>query len=915
MRTLLLVLALMLSGCSITPQSTPIQADTNWYVNQLPNGMRYHIYPTQDQEISLRMVVNIGAFQEQENQKGYAHFVEHMAFNGSRHFSGNEVIKLFEQSGSSFGADINAFTGYQQTTYKLDLASQSQLQQALIWMRDIGDGLTFSPDQVEKEKGVIIGEWRRANPDDKPFALNAYQASVEGTLYGEHDPIGTRDSIEKASPTHLKSFYQQWYQPQYTDLIVTGNVNVGSLSNIINMTFSSWESSSDAVVTKRRDVRVNTENEILPSSSIESPSLHLAIERGAIRRQSIEQQHSEWLDEVAAQLIQQRLIAELNDAAVPFQYAYAQPDYSNYHRMVSVGLSFAPERREQMHKLLFSTLSSLRDHGVTQIELDSIMANWKGELANLDSDWSKRKPNSYADARIFQLDQNSVSQSKQSYAHSLATFVDIVTLARMNAQISDILSQQPSFAIGMDKSETRTQFPDVFSSLNRAYFQAGEELSLIEAKAGGFLQPIKQGSIISKRKEVGGFLVYSLSNGVEVWFQKDPKAAGRAYIDFASQGGKAALDNSLYPAFEIAIMAMVRSGLGSFSGSELDSYLRSNNISLMPMFDTTSHGVRVTTQKTRMEDALNALYNLSEEVRVDERQLVAVKQEFKQQRSAFFASPMGKLIQEANRSAYLPQSSHRMLDSDGVDHVTPEQILAVHDRLFKFNHGFKMVIVADVEPEQLEPLLSRYIASITMNPGKPIDYYVGLKADIPTRSVITDGHEPSSLYLQRLTNTNDDAQSGRDTMIVDILQRISAARVLQQLREELSLDYNPTVYPIIQDRERVSDWFVELQVDPKDVAIVDSQLDKIFDGLAVNITQNEVDIATKQLVVAMRGMEDKPSQRAWSYGRYLVHEYGLKELLNVEKTASSVTLEEVQARARSAFGAQAKRSTIILNPL
>ncbi|BDR15338.1 M16 family metallopeptidase [Vibrio sp. STUT-A11] len=914
MRYSLLASTLLLSGCVVTPHSTKIQADANWHVNQLSNGMRYHIYPTQDQEISVRMVMNIGSFQEQENQKGYAHFVEHMAFNGSTHFSGNEAIKLFEQSGGSFGADINAFTTYQQTGYKLELADPSQLQDALIWMRDIGDGLTFAPAQVEKEKGVILGEWRRANPDDKPFALNAYQASVEGTRYGEHDPIGTRDSIQKATPTTLKSFYEKWYQPQYAELIITGNVNLASVSKIINKTFSSWEKTSDVAVIKRRDIRVNTNNEILPSNSIESPSLHLVVERGAIGRQTVEQQHQEWLDEVAGQLIQQRLIADLNGAAVPFQYAYAQPYYSNYHRMMSAGISFAPERREQMHRLFFSTLTSLRDYGVTQAELDSIMANWQGELTNLDSDWSKRNPNSFAEARVFQLEQNSVSQSKQSYAQSLATFLDNATLVRVNTHITELLTIPPTFSIGMIKNETRAQFSGVFSALNTAYFQPGEKPLSMEVRAGGFLQPVKDGSIINARKEAGGFEVYTLSNGVDVWFQKDEKAGGRAYIYFASQGGKAAVDKPLYPAYEIATMAAVRSGLGDFSGSELDSYLRSNNTSIVPMLDTTSHGVKVTTQKAQLESALNAIYNLSTEIKVDERQLTAVKQEFKQQRRAFFESPMGKLVQEANQNAYLPGSRHRILDSDGVESVTTEQILAVHQRLFKFNNGFKMVVVADIEPEQLEPMLAKFVASIEMSPGRSIDYDVALNPDEPTRTVMTDGHEPSSLYLQRLTNGHDDAQSGRDTMIVDILQRISTARILDQLREELSLDYNPSIYPMIQDREQVSDWIFESQVDPKDVAIMDSQLNKIFDELAKNINQQEVDIAVKQLVVAMQGMEDRPKQRAWAYGRYLVHDYGLDVLLNVEQAAKSITLQEVQARARSVFGPQSNRTTIILNP-
>lgn len=94
MRSILLVPALLLSGCALIQQSTPIQPDANWHVNQLSNGMKYHIYPTQDQEVSVRLVMHIGSFQEEANQKGYAHFVEHMAFNGSTHFTGNDVVKL-----------------------------------------------------------------------------------------------------------------------------------------------------------------------------------------------------------------------------------------------------------------------------------------------------------------------------------------------------------------------------------------------------------------------------------------------------------------------------------------------------------------------------------------------------------------------------------------------------------------------------------------------------------------------------------------------------------------------------------------------------------------------------------------------------------------------------------------------------
>ncbi|MDW1813359.1 insulinase family protein, partial [Vibrio sp. Vb2362] len=116
------------------------------------------------------------------------------------------------------------------------------------------------------------------------------------------------------------------------------------------------------------------------------------------------------------------------------------------------------------------------------------------------------------------------------------------------------------------------------------------------------------------------------------------------------------------------------------------------------------------------------------------------------------------------------------------------------------------------------------------------------------------------------------------------------------------------------DREPISDWLLESQVEPEDVALLESKLGKVFDGLASNITQKEVDTAAKQLAVAMQGLDDNPAQRSWAYTRYLVHDYGVDVLLDVEKVAKSVTLDEVKAHAKSVFGPQAKRSVMVLNP-
>ncbi|WP_440889020.1 M16 family metallopeptidase [Vibrio sp. WZ-1] len=914
MRNMLLFPVLLLSGCALAPSSTPIKPDSNWHVDQLANGMKFHIYPTQDEEVSVRFKMNIGSFQETVDQKGYAHFIEHMAFNGSQNFSGNDVIKLFEQSGGSFGADINAFTSYQETTYKLDLVNDEMLKEALTWMRDISEGISFDVEQVEKEKGVILGEWRRAMPDDKSLSYNAYEASIKGTLYAEHDPIGTKASIESATAADLMSFYQKWYQPQYAELIVSGDVDVEQLSKLIKEQFSDWKRTSEEKIVKRRDIQVNTESMLLDSSKMESPSLHYSIDRGPIGYQTREQQHQAWEDEVMSQLIQQRIYAVLNDAAQPFQYVYVQTHFNNFSRISSGGISFSPELRSEMQSLFIGTLASLRDHGVNAEELEAVMAGFRSELTNIDSDWSKRKPNSYVDARVFELEQNIVSQSKQDYQSSLSEFVTYFDVKAVNKQLGELLEQQPAFVIGMAQGEKETQFSNALSLIEAAYQKPGVKPLMMSTKTEGFIQPSVEGKIISKQAHQGGFDVFTLSNGIEVWFQQDKKAGDRAHVFFASQGGKAALDPSLYAAYELASLVGARSGLGDFSGPELDNFLRTHEMSMYPLLGDTHHGVEMVAPKQQLANALNGVYNVATEIKVDARQLSAVKREYSQESTTFLNSPIGKWLRAVNQNAYIPNSRHRMVLPDDVEGVTAEQILAVHDTLFLKDRGFKMVIVADLDAQSIAPLLRKYVASIPLELASPVDYSVKYNPDATSHIEFTDGHEPSAFFLLRLTNSSEQPTSTRTIFIEDVLQRISSTRVLDRLREEASLDYNPAVYSIVQDREKVTDWFFEAQVDPKAVSKVEQVFDETIDELLVNITQDELDTAVKQLVLDMSELADLPGDRGWAYTRYLIQGYDIDVLSDVEHMATSLTLEEVMNQARHSFGKGAKRSTIILNP-
>ncbi|OLQ85584.1 peptidase [Vibrio panuliri] len=906
---------LLIVGCN-SDLDKSIPEDSNWSQYQLDNGLRYHLYPTEDKEISIRLMIHAGSMQESDKQKGYAHFVEHMAFNGSRHFTGNEVIRLFEKTGGSFGADINAFTSYQLTAYKMDLSDKQHLPLALTWMRDVADGIEFSPEQVEREKGVILGEFRASRSENEPLFTKAYLEAVKGSVLEDKDPLGTEDSVKQASAKALKDYYRRWYQPQNAELIISGNISNEELSTLITQQFSTWKNNGKPAVNKQRDYKINNGSYTLLVGEMESPSLHFLVDRGPIAITTYRQQYQYWLDEVTQQLITQRLQAAFNNAAQAVQYSGSYSQWIGYNRYAAASIAFSADNREASQQLFLQTVRSLRDYGVSQSELESIMTGYRNTLSNFDNEWNKRKPIQIVDDKVFAIEQAMPVQSRETNRQALNEFVTYIDLKRVNKNIEDLLSSNLSWLQGYSASESLSTLEQELIKLPDVYAQTGFKPLELQDMTSELKQPKAQGEIVSRTEKEGDFTVWQLSNGVEVWYQRDPQAGQRAHLVYASQGGKAALTPDLYAASDLLPQSAARSGLGEFNGAQFDSYLRKKGVAVYPFISFTFHGLEVNTEAKALPLALNTIFNISTEVKVEPRQLEAVKQEFYENNNAYYGSPEGQWYKAINAETYQPHSRHRFVLNSDIASVTTDQLLQVHQRLFHYNRGNKLVIIADLEPAQIAPMLRKYIASINLSNENVslLNFDNQYKGELAPLVEVNQGNEKGTMLLTRLINTQKRAKSAKDVFAEDALQRIASARLLDEVREKRGLDYSPEVYPVTQDGEWGSDWFVTAKVASEDLKEVQLALKTIFDGLANSITEEEVSTAVKQLAVAVEPINDDPIQRAWFYSRYLIHGYGIEALLDIEGTANSITLDDLQQKANWVFGAKSKKLTATLSP-
>lgn len=922
---LMVALSVTLIGCSSTPNGDQVQSDPDWASGQLENGLTYHVYRDHEAPVSVRLVVHAGSFQETEQQKGYAHFVEHMAFNGSDNFSQNDVISLFEHAGVSFGADLNAYTSYQETVYQLDLPDNTQLTQALTWMRDIGDGLDIADVEVEKEKGVILGEFRYSRLEDKQLADKFYDYFIEGGQYQSNDALGTKASVLEADQQGLRSFYETWYQPQLVEVVVAGDINKDDAVALIKEKFADWNRGQTVRPEKQRITSFNEGDFVEYVKGGESPSITLMFNRGSEVVYTHEQQHQRWLDDLSQRIIQQRLGTVFNDAALPTQWIISERYSMEYQRYSLTSVAFPVGVREVSQQQFISALTSLRDYGVSQDEIVSEKQYYIDWLQNVEREWDAMEGPDFANYKVGSLVSEAPMQSAKDEKASLEAFVESLDVNTINANIRSLLSSDHFWVLGVDSSEDKSAIEQTMVSLKAAYAERGVKTAQA-AHDHGFTVPTTSGEVVLVEQAYAdpNIQKWTLSNGVEMWYLRDTYANDEVGMYYTSLGGRMALEPSLYPAADVAIPTIARSGLGSFTGSELEAHLDREGIELYSFIESTRHGIEFKFYQDGLNQAFAALNAIAMSPNVSPKQLEAVKQEFIQGRTAYLEGPMGQFEQAMNHNTYQVNSSHYLTDGSAIENVSVEQVLAVQQTLFLQNRNNQLVVVGDIDPSILKPLVSQYVASIPLQEASIPDFSVPYKLPNKERVDIAANTEQSSEYILRVISKVPAADlsnpptgvgvSAKEVFMTDLMQRILTTRLDAYIREELSLDYSPYTYWISQDGERSYDWFIGALISPNNAQKVEVAIDKVVADLLKGISDDELKAAGKQLVNDFSPLESAPVDQAWFVSRYTIYDFGVEALFDVEGTVDSISSQDMDVLAERLFGENSRHYKNILRP-
>jgi len=794
-----------IAAAAAIPLSTVLPVDPKVRIGTLPNGIRYYIRQNlkPEKRAELRLVVNAGSVLEAPDQLGMAHMVEHTAFNGTTHFAKNDLIKYLESIGVRFGADLNAGTNFDETTYILPVPTDTAriVEKAFTILEDWARGQTFDPTEVANERGVVREEWRGGRGAGERMLQQWLPIAFKGSRYAERLPIGTEASIMSANPAKLRRFYNDWYRPDLMAVIAVGDFDPKAIEAQIRKHFSGIPAAK-ANAPKRTvyDVPGNKEPLVAIASDKEatSSSVDLIYKMPASATRTVGDYRRDLIEQLYLQMLNERFTEITQKPNAPFLGAGASKNsfFARNTDGFSLGANVKDGGIEEGTEALLKEARRVDQFGFLQSELDRARVNLLRSYERGYAERDKTQSASFVEEYIGNfLRHEAIPGIDYEYkiAQQLAptiTLADVNTLAR--SWITDenrvIIAQSPVKA-GV-ALPTRSGILAAFDRANKAQLAAWTETLSNDALVS---TPPAAGKIISSKALTGiNGVEWKLSNGARVIVKPTDFKADEVIMRAYSPGGTSLAEDKDYMSAALASQVVSLGGIGSFNMIDLGKKLSGKAISVTPSISPTTENVAASGSPKDLETMFQLIYLDFTAPRLDTTAFAA----FKAQVGPFLANrgaDPGSVFTDTVATIMAQHSFRaRPISPTVFAEVDAAKSVAFYKTRFADASDFTFVFVGNVDTTSMKPLVETYLASLPTVARK--DAFID-RGGMPPKGVIQKmvykGTEPKANTLMMFTGSCTYNPQTRFGLLA--LTTLVQSRLNETLREKLGGTYSPNV--------------------------------------------------------------------------------------------------------------------------
>ncbi len=740
-------------GFSQAPgQYPPLPQDPSIKRGSLPNGLTYYIRHNALPEgrAEFYLATNVGAIQETPEQDGLAHFLEHMCFNGTKNFPGKKILDYLQSIGASFGQNVNASTGVEQTVYMLNnipLIDRSVIDTCILIMHDYSHFVLNDPAEIDLERGVIIEERRqrrnaawRMNEKSLPYYFG-------DSKYATCTVIGTQENLQTFKPESLTDFYRTWYHPDMQAIIVVGDVDVDYVEAKIAEIFADIPKEENP---KPKDVITVPENKepvvgIVTDPETTTSGIEVLWKSPAVPeelRSTIMGPFQDALKSIITWIMGERFEDIAASPEAPFLNASMYiGDLCETMEAVDASVMFK-EGATKGFEALMTEIERMKRYGFSEAELSrakaDILSNYESAAKKADT----RKNAQLVSPILSEFFDNETCMDPQTEWQLIQQIMGSIPLEAVNATVAQMITEENMVILfqGPEKeglpSPTEAEILDVLAKVRATDIAPLQEQEI----ATDLLDPATlKGSKVKKQKAgFYGSTEWTLKNGMKVILLPTDFEKDRISIELYKQGGTSLISDEDLNSFESNIWSlfMRNCGVSKYTSTEVTKMLSGKNVSVSPYFGALRHGINATTTVKDLETGLQLLYLMFTDPRFDPNEYEQGMKTINAVLPNLVNQPNYILQKQMFSTVYGDNPRNVLISEEVVNKASLGTIEKNYRRLFDSAKGATAVIVGDFKIDEIRPLVLKYLGSLPK--GKKATKWVDDNLDIVPGNITND---------------------------------------------------------------------------------------------------------------------------------------------------------------------------------
>jgi zinc protease len=807
--TMIVVLTAIFSAKGQQSLNNLLPQDTSVITGVLDNGLKYYIrYNAKpEKRVEFRLAVNAGSILEDDDQQGLAHFIEHMAFNGTEDFDKNDLVNFLEKSGVDFGADLNAYTSFDETVYMFQMPSDRKglIDSAFMVLENWAHKLSLDPEEIDKERGVVHEEWRLGLGAQDRMMKKVFPVIFKGSQYAVRLPIGKMNVIDSSSYDVIERFYNDWYRPNLMALVVVGDMDPEIVEMKIKEHFSGIKNPTDE--RERIDYSIPENEEPLIAIAKDEEAFYnqvmLLYKQDKLTLTTEDDYRRKLMIDLYVKMLNARIDELSRKPDAPF--AFAQSMYMGFlSRSIDAFGAMAMAKENQILEsidILITENERVRNTGFNQSELErqkaEILSNMAKAVEEKDKTDSRIYVNEYIDNFLEHEAFPGIDYEYQLTQQLLPT-ISKAELNNLSQQlVSDknlvimILAPDKEGVLVPDEEEVLATIAEAKSVELEAYQDDVFDTELINKTLPG------AEIIETVNFEEFGITKLKLSNGVQVILKPTDFKNDEILMTSFGLGGTSVVPDDQFISANYANDIINESGIGSFSNTALKKFLTGKNVSVTPYISDLTQGVKGNVVNKDLETLFQLAYLYFTEPRKDPEAFEAFKSQMinqfkfmKAYPKAVFYDTIAKLASGNDpRTIAIPTEEQ-------INSIDLEVAYNFYQKTFKNANGHTFVFVGNFELENIKPLITNYLGSLpSIN---ELNTWKDVSPEFPegiTKATVYKGSEPQSSVMIMM----DEAFEWSDKNLIEMnaLMKILNIRMRESMREEQGGVYGVRAYPNI----------------------------------------------------------------------------------------------------------------------